>query len=254
MSKTSTPEPRFELLQTDNFGQYLLRERREIAFVLRQLAAKRNMITAYYGERGDFLISSVVAVAKDERNVFLDLGTNEEVIASAMIGGQLLCVTQLEKVKIQFALSSLERTRFEGFSALQAPIPEVLLRLQRREYYRLAAPSSDALICQIPIDIAGKGRVDARVVDISGGGIAVVAPPEGMIFEPDTTYAQCRLLLPEHGPITATLRVRNVFRMTSKSGIEMIRAGCQFIDLSAPMANAVQRYILKAERDRNARG
>lgn len=254
MSKALSPQPRFELLQADNFGQYLLREKREIAFVLRQLAAKRNMITAYYGERSDFLMTSVVGIGQNDRHIYLDLGVDEEAIATALLTKQLLCVTQLEKVKIQFALSTLERTNYDGFPALLAPMPDILLRLQRREYYRLSAPSSDALICQIPASDAGKPAIEVRVVDISGGGIAVVSPPNGMVFEPDTAYPKCRLMLPDYGSITVTLKIRNVFRMTSPTGIEMIRIGCQFLDLTAAMANAVQRYILKAERERNARG
>jgi len=33
----------------------------------------------------------------------------------------------------------------------------------------------------------------------------------------------------------------------------MLRAGCEFIDLPASMASTIQRYILKTERERNAR-
>ncbi|MBK9395689.1 MAG: flagellar brake protein [Uliginosibacterium sp.] len=254
MSKAPKPQPRFELLQADDFSQYLLRDRREIAFVLRQLAAKRGMITAYFGESHEFLISSIVDVSQNERQVFLDLGTQEDAIARALLCKELLCVTQLEKVKIQFALASVERTTHDGFPALLAPVPEVLLRLQRREYYRLTAPSSDALVCQIPAPNAGRGTLDVNIVDISGGGVAVVAPPNGITLEPDATYPKCRLLLPDYGAITVTLKIRNVFRMATPTGFDMIRVGCQFLDLNAATANAVQRYILKAERERNARG
>lgn len=254
MSKAPKPQPRFELLQADDFSQYLLRERREIAFVLRQLAAKRSMITAYFGDSHDFLISSIVAVSPNERQVFLDLGMQEEDIAGALLAKELLCVTQLDKVKIQFALAGFERTTHDGFPALLAPLPDILLRLQRREYYRLTAPSSDTLVCQIPSPAAGRSTIDVNIVDISGGGVAVVAPPNGIALEPDATYPDCRLLLPDHGAITVTLKIRNVFRMATPTGIDMIRVGCQFLDLNAATANAVQRYILKAERTRNARG
>ena len=61
---------------------------------------------------------------------------------------------------------------------------------------------------------------------------------------------------------TANIRIRdrevmNQYHMTmpgrwhiQRLMREMLRAGCQFEDLSAPMATAIQRYILRAEQDR----
>lgn len=252
MNKANTPEPKFELLQADDYSQYLLREAREVAFVLRQLAARRSMITAHFGESNEFLLTTVIDVAADNKSLLLDLGRDEELIASAMLSSRLLCVTQIDKVKVQFQLERLERTSHEGFPALRVPLPGVLLRLQRREYYRLAAPAADTLSCQIPLE--DNRRVTARVVDISGGGIAVLAPPENSIFQPDMTLRNCQLTLPEFGSIVTTVRVRNLFRITQRNGQDMLRAGCQFLDLPPPMANAIQRYILRAEQDRAKRG
>lgn len=251
MSKANTPEPKFELLQADDYSQYLLREAREIAFILRQLAARRAMVTAHYGERNEFLLTTVIDVAADNKSLLLDLGRDEAVIASALLSSRLLCVTQIDKVKIQFQLERPERTSHEGFPALRAPLPGLLLRLQRREYYRLAAPAADSLSCQIPLE--DKHRVTARVIDISGGGIAVITPPDNTLFQPDMRFQNCQLQLPEFGSVIATVRVCNIFRITQRNGQEMLRAGCQFENLSAPMATAIQRYILRAEQERASR-
>lgn len=252
MSNTREPALRFELLEADNFTQYLLSEGREIAFVLRQLAAKRSMITAYFGSSNKFLITSIVNVADDERSVLMDLPRDDALNLEALQSGQLMCITQLEKVKVQFELSGLQRENVDGLPALRAPLPNTLLRLQRREYYRLTAPVSHSLVCNIrPRD--GSAAVEARVLDISGGGLAVVVPPSGVSFAPEMEFVDCRIELPDFGPITTTLRVRNIFRITSRSGVDMLRAGCQFEKLSTPMSNAIQRYILRVERERKAR-
>jgi c-di-GMP-binding flagellar brake protein YcgR len=60
-------------------------------------------------------------------------------------------------------------------------------------------------------------------------------------------------MLPETGAIVTSLRVRNLFRITNRDGSIMLRAGCEFIHLSSSMASTIQRYILKVERERNAR-
>lgn len=252
MADTARPATKFELLQSDDFEQYLLHERREIAYVLRQLAAHRCMITAYIGGGSRFLMSSVLSVSDDDRQVYLDLGNDEALNHAAANADSLLCLTQLDKVKVQFALAHPQASKFGKYPALLAAAPEVLLRLQRREYYRLTAPISHSLVCRIPAP-GSNARVEARVIDISGGGVAVIVPPKDMKLSADEKYMDCRLDLPEFGPVTTTLHVRNIFRITQRSGTEMLRAGCQFEDLPTPMANAIQRYILRVERDRKAR-
>ncbi len=252
MADHSDPSAKFELLQSDDFAQYLLRAPREIAFVLRQLAAHRCMITAYIDDSPRFMMSSVLSVSEDDHQLVLDVSRDETLNASVVAARQLLCVTQLEKVKIQFSISKFHFDRSGKHPALIAQAPQTLLRLQRREYYRLTAPVSHSLICRIqaPED---KQMIDARVVDISGGGVAVLVPPKGLDFSADQQYRNCRLDLPEFGPVTATLRVRNIFRITNPNGTEALRAGCQFEELPTAMANAIQRYILRVERDRKAR-
>lgn len=254
MAHTESPEPRFELLKADDYTQYLLRETREIVFVLRQLASRRANITAYLDEGQHFFPTSIVEIEDDERHLLLDLGPDTELHEKIVAAEGILCITQMDKVKIQFMLQGAQVTHHENFPALRAPLPAKLLRLQRREYYRLSAPSSTPLRCLIPVSPINGEQIDARVLDISGGGIAVVIPPQGLNFTPEQEYPNCRLELPEFGPITATLRIRNVFRLVQRNGVETIRAGCQFVDLSPATANLIQRYILKVERDRKLRG
>jgi c-di-GMP-binding flagellar brake protein YcgR len=238
-----------ELIAADTYAQYLLSEPREIAFVLRQLAAHRAMTTAYFGNTQDFLLTAVIEVSADNRHVFLDLGTDEELIARALADNHLLCATQLEKVKIQFPIKNLERTEYEGFPAMRASLPATLLRLQRREYYRLSTPSIDSLNCQIPLP--GGRKINTRVLDISGGGIAIIAPPEGNDLELDKVFDNCRLDLPDSGPVIVSIQIRNLFRIKTRGGQDVLRAGCQLLNLPANAANVIQRYILKAERERN---
>lgn len=252
MADTAHPATRFELLQSDDYEQYLLHERREIAYVLRQLAAHRCMITAYIGNSSRFLMSSVLSVSDDDRSLYLDVGHDEALNNEAAQADSLLCMTQLDKVKVQFPVKRPRLENFGKYPALFAETPDTLLRLQRREYYRLTAPVAHSLICRIPAP-GSSSRVEARVIDISGGGLAVIVPPKDMNLSADQKYFDCRLDLPDFGPVTATLRVRNIFKITSRSGTDMLRAGCQFEDLPVAMANAIQRYILRVERDRKAR-
>lgn len=247
---------KFELLQADDYSRYLLKEKTDILFNLRSLMQKRAMISAFIDASADSFLTAILAVTPDERSLVLDAASDDTINQRVETADQLIFVTQLDKIKIQFAAQRITRFPHEGHDAFLIPLPAALLRLQRREYYRLTAHSPHYLSCQVPIH-TGEGdkviSVETDVVDISGGGLAITVPPNGIPFEPDMEFADCRLMLPEVGPIAATLRVRNIFRITNRDGSVMLRAGCEFVNLSPGMASTIQRYILKAERERNAR-
>lgn len=251
MPNTPHTDTRFELLQGTDHSRYTLHEAREISFILRQLAARRAMITAYYGEGNEFMVTSVVELSLDGQQLYLDVSPDEALNARVLALGSLVCATQLDRVKIQFVVTDLVPANFEGFPAFRAPLPTSLLRLQRREYFRLSAPSYEGLTCHIPLP-DGR-RITVRIADISGGGIGVLAPAGNEIFEPETLFENCRIDLPGSTPLNVSIKVCNVFRLTRPDGSQSIRAGCQFTDLPAPAANTIQRYILQAERDRKLR-
>jgi len=94
---------------------------------------------------------------------------------------------------------------------------------------------------------------EAQVFDISGGGLGLVAPPEGVPFAATMQLPNCRIELPEVGFVSCTLAVRGIFNVTLKSGAHARHAGCGFVNIPGPMLTLVHRYIIKVERERKAR-
>jgi c-di-GMP-binding flagellar brake protein YcgR len=249
------PPPRFELMQADDYGRYLLHSKKEILFILRAMREKGALITVYFNQGNDFLLTTLLSVSADGSSMLLDPGSNAEMNRKALASDKLIFVATHDKVKIQFTVKQLAQAEFGGREAFRAAIPTEMLRLQRREFYRLTTPVANPLRCIIPVKLADGSRttVEATVLDISGGGLAVMVPPEAVEFETDHLFENCRIDLPDVGAVRAALRVRNVFEFTLRSGAKTRRAGCQFIDLPSHMLTLIQRYIIRVERERKAR-
>ena len=247
---------KFELLQADEHSRYLLRGKTDILYNLRSLVQKRAMISAFIDASADSFLTAILDVNPDNDTLILDAASSDVINDRVDGTEQLICVTQLDKIKIQFAATRPVRINHEGHTAFRIALPEVLLRLQRREYYRLIASNPHSLSCLIPVSSGGEKRMvsmEATVLDISSGGLAILLPPNEPTLEPETILNDCRLMLPETGAIVTSLRVRNLFRVTNRDGSITLRAGCEFTHLSSAMASTIQRYILKVERERNAR-
>ena len=245
----------FEIDHPDEYGRFLLRDRREILFHLNLLTKRGNLVTAYLDGGPGFFLTSILVVDDDHDQVILDAAQEETLNQQAAQAEQITLVTAHEKVKIQIRVGSARKTISQGHPALAVKFPEKMLRLQRREFFRLEPPLAHPLFCELCVTSAqGEQRqFTLNVADISGGGLSITIPSEGMVVEPDMEFGNCRLMLPETGAIVTSLRVRNLFRITNRDGSITLRAGCEFTHLSSAMASTIQRYILKVERERNAR-
>ncbi|RTL57762.1 MAG: flagellar brake protein [Rhodocyclaceae bacterium] len=263
MSETPSPagaEPETEpdkknsaLLEPSDYNQFLLHSRTEILAVLRSLGEHVSQITIFFNEGKDLLLTSLISADND--GLMFDFGASAEMNRKAQEVDKLFCIASLDKVKIQFILRGLTRVEYQGRPAFRAELPDTVLRLQRREYYRLTMPVTRPLNCMIPLpDKDGQAdSITVHVVDISGGGAALVAPPDYIPFETDSEFTNCRIDLPEIGTVVATLRVKSVFEITLRSGTVLKRSGCEFVKMPGPMQTLIQRYIIKVERERKAR-
>ncbi len=243
---------RFDLLEADDFARYVLDGQTDIAFYLRAMKDKRANISVYAGRSPEPFPSAVIAIDESRGTLLLDAPRDAAELDLACKSSPLVCLTSLEKVKVQFMVPQCSALTHEGHPALEMPFPTRMLRLQRRDYYRLILPQHPPLRCLMPAG-EGDGRlIEATVLDISSGGLAVVVPPSGVELKVEGVIDNCQITLPELGSITATLQVRNMFRVTERGGTEL-RAGCQFVGLPGTADALIQRYILRMERDRAAR-
>lgn len=248
-------DTRIELIHADDETKYLLRDRREIVAILKHIVAARALVSARLAPGRESYLSALIAADEREAGVLLDASADPAQNERILRAEALDCVTQLDKVRIQFMLKNPRLVDEGGSPGFRCDLPDSLLRLQRREFYRLQTPVSHAVSCTIALPQADGSRrsTELRILDISGGGVAIAVPPVGVRFEPGIEFANCLLKLPETAPIPSRLIVRNLFRITKRSGAELLRAGCQFADMPRGAEDAIQRYILRVERERNAR-
>lgn len=248
--------PRFELEQDNEYSKFLLYSKTEIVSILRALIQKGAMLTVYFDQGKSFLLTTLLALGQDNNGFILDLGSDNEMNNKALLADKLIFTTQVDKVKIQFSLNKLSPTSYDGRPAFRAALPETLLRLQRREYFRLSTPIASPIKCVIPMkrDDGSALVAEAPLLDISGGGVGLMVHREQAdLYEIESIFNGCKIALPEEGLLVTTLRVRNAFDVTTKNGSHYVRAGCEFVDLQGSRLTLIQRYITRIERERKAR-
>ena len=238
----------------ENWHDFEVDSRREIVALLRAIGEKNQLIRMLVRGEADVCVTSILDVDPDTNSVYFDCSIDTDQNRRILQAERLSFETTLDKIRILFSTEGAEATTYDGGPALLVEIPPTLIRLQRREYYRMATPVSNPVRANIPIPPElGGGNAMVPLSDISCGGIAVLDNQLVLGNTIGHKYANCRIDLPDIGLVTTGLRIRNSMELTLLNNKTNRRLGCEFIDISRGNLALVQRYITKLERERNAR-
>jgi c-di-GMP-binding flagellar brake protein YcgR len=238
------------LLSSDGDTRYQVTHKQEILRILKGIMAARSTVAIYWDHHQDPAISSLIDVNPQKGELFLESGPSALAADRVVESRQVTCVTSFEKVHIQFAGDHPSSANHNGANCIKLALPSELLRIQRREYYRLTTSVIKPVKCLINQD--GK-FVDTTVVDISVGGLGILSMADGVEIKAGDVYHGCRIALPNAGEYAVSLQVCTTFELTLKNGKISLRAGCQFIDLPPSVETEIQRYINRVDRERRSR-
>ncbi|MCL2344468.1 MAG: flagellar brake protein [Desulfobulbus sp.] len=248
--------PDFEIDHLETFAEFLLVNPLEILFYLNLLARRHCLFTAYVDEGRRFFPTAIVAVDEASGQFFLDasnLGENQVNPAAAR---QITLLTHLDRIKIQIRLTALRSVLRQGQPTLAAALPTRLLRLQRREFFRLELAEDTPILCQIAATTAdGQTQtLELSLSDISGGGVCLTADLENAgLFPRNALFQHCRLEIPDEGVIQVNLRVCKAFDVSTPDGQRHLRVGCEFVNLPGSRLAFIEHYITRIERQRKTR-
>lgn len=239
--------------ELQSWHKYEISSRREITSLLRQIGEKNSLVRMLVQGEQDVCVTSILDLDAAGGTMIVDCSINREQNLRILATKRLRFETTLDKIRIVFVAENVASTTFEDRPALRCSIPASLVRLQRREYYRMETPLASPVRVTIPVAFeASSGLEPFTLSDISVGGLALL---DHKLILDNTIGAKlvgCSLALPD-GAVMTTLVVRNSIELTLLNNKMCRRIGCEFVDLSRASLASVQRYITKLERERNAR-
>ena len=221
----------------------------EIIYILRSMMKANTLTTLTFGNSDGFILTNIIDIDLKHREVIFDYGTDQASNRCALKADKFNVFTLLNRVEIQFVCHDIVKIKFNGKSAFRASIPESLLRLQKREHYRIDMPVNRRLNCKLPLPEGDYAEVVLK--DISRGGMAVLDPDHKVGFESGADYRGCLLDLPGIGATKLDLRVKSVSEITQRGGVKCLRAGLQFDeDTEEKTLSMIQRYVMQLQMER----
>lgn len=223
-------------------SKFLIRSPKEIQLTLHAIAQKKTIGLLYFDNGERFFKTLLLAV--NERGLWLDVGPDVDDNNLILHSNSITFVTMHHGAKVQFACHQIQSATYAAHLSFYCTLPPSIVRLQRRDYFRLPTSHVAPLKCIIaPAPAISPHPLEVTIMDISLGGIALTCKENNVTLQEGEIYPDCQIELPGIGTLVVTIQVKNLFDVTSLGGAVTKHAGCEFIKMDGNISMLLQRYV-----------
>jgi len=222
-----------------------------VASVLRAIAIAGTRTAAYMNQGEAFVLTTLLSVESQPPALIFERGADKTLNARLLKADKITFVTSDQGVPVQFSANNPGAAIFQGSDAFSISMPQRVLRLQRRMYYRLPGePIQRHLTCELPCRTGeALTAIKPVVLDLSCGGLAAVVPAEAPLLETGSRHL-CTIDLPGVGKIESMIEVRATSEAMLPGGRPGRRYGLEFVNINNKNVALIQRFILEQQRSR----
>lgn len=225
--------------------RYFLLGRMEILNVLNDLIHRREQVTVYFNGGRDFILTLLLDARSD--TLVFDLGSDERMNKLLAKNASCVFVAAPDGIRVQFTGLQPARFSWGGSDAFWVPLPDRVVRLQRRECYRNVLPLVNAPLVRLTDEHADSlGSWPLHDLSVGGFAFNVSGQPK---LQPGDRIAHVLIQLTSKARLDCAGIVRHV-TLVDRNGPGRYRIGVEFSDLPHAMEVAIQRYIIKIEYER----
>ncbi len=237
-----TPESDEELLE-----KFKLDSGPILRKIIKSIEADEHELYVYLLENNTRFVTEILGIDWDTEHIWFSTPTkalNSQCTSTC----PYTIVSFPDGIKVQFGGNGIFRDQFQGVEALRVPIPNSIVRLQRRNFFRVVA--DEELNHHVKLDIPNvQKKITLIDLSLAGFGFSLEAIlgqyPKGKIIK------DVRLTLPdETASMLVQLIVQNIKPMLEPPG--HIILGCEIKSLERNAERRLQRFLLTTERRQRA--
>jgi len=234
-----TPELSNKLIEEFSIGSSIT-----IGKYLHTMHAEENEVYVYIDSLDQSFVTEILGL--DLANGFIWLGRpyDRNMLKAITADCEFVAVAFPENIKLQFCGRGIEQTHYEGTQALRIAVPKSIVRLQRRNYFRVMA--DEDMMAHVHIEEPGlEGEYELVDISLAGCGISVNARAKH--FSVGQQLRQVKLAIPDHGsPLKISLVIKNIKHNPDDES--HVCLGCEMQLLLPKEESRLQRFLLAAER------
>lgn len=238
-----------QLSEAEIEDRFHISSARAIQFMLADFISRREAFSVQFGATRESFQTILLAVQADRDRLVFDCSGSPEINQRFLQSDHNVFMARPGGIQVHFVAASAIGVDFEGASAFAVSLPKKLVRLQRREYFRIETPRVR------PLELFARRadkvlfRCPLHDISVSGIGLTATSLPEGLAV--GEVLQNCHLQLPEDAnELFFAVTVRNIVELEARAGVRQFRIGLEFNQLPTREANRIQRYISRLEHER----
>jgi len=230
---------------------FVVRNNKEILQILNELVKENTSLKIAFNQGEEDYFTQIIDIDQENNLLYFDMTVDSQFNQRLLASPEIVI---LKDSGIRIKWKSVQHTMItllDG-NALRVEIPDAIVRLQRRELFRLKTPTINPIPCEITVpDTANTNKkfaIKYNIVDVSLGGIGLIVKDElhpsivvGALFD------QCVINFPEAGKTELKLEVRNIIPLTNEAA-EKYRVGLGFVRPSRSIESVIHKYTFNLER------
>jgi len=222
-----------------------------VAHHLKSIVNAGQMLTVFSNHGKTFILTRLLEVDQRNGTLIFDWGGDNEANQQLLASDRQVFVCAPEGVKTQFSTGRVHQVNFDGKPAFEVELPAEVIKLQRREFFRVPTRVSAPIECQIADHASGP--VALPLFDISLGGVGLWLPDTSDAgYEIGTVFSGCLIDLKPLGVLRVDLEIRHHQPVLQRNGKQVLRLGCAFVNLSNASESLVQRFVAQLDRERRS--
>lgn len=224
----------------------------QILQILKALKDEQNDLKVSFNHGEDDYVTRIIHIAADHKHLYLDITIDED-FNKRMIASPELLIHKDNGIRIKWKAQNHSVAKMSDGYALKIEVPQELVRLQRRELFRLKPPMVTPIPCEIPVPDRTNPEVMENIqynlADVSLGGIGLIIQNElHPSIEVGATFEGCKIDFPDLGQALLNLEVKNIVSLSSDKPEAKHRIGLEFKNPSRRSEGLIQKYTFNLER------
>ena len=228
---------------------FLIRNPEQIISKLSILFKNKCLLTVYFGDNDDSFITTILDIDIQKNRIFFYHSPKQDAIEQLLDSPVITFKTEYLGIKIAFNTLRIAKMQHQGVSVFAIPIPEAMLWIEARNYYRVKSLISKSGYCQLTLE--NQGPIALKLCDISLVGFSVfnTSSEISALMIPDAHFEQCKLVLADTGEGIISFKIRSKYIMNPETPNRMEKIGCQFTWITPVFEDTIQRYMQQIERE-----
>ncbi|RIX44626.1 MAG: flagellar brake protein [Rhodocyclales bacterium GT-UBC] len=220
-----------------------------IQFTLAGYARARESFSVHFNLGQDMYLTTLLAVQADKERLIFDCSGSAETNRRFLGSAHCQFVGHPGGIPVQFSCGPASDITYEGSKAFAVALPDKLVRLQRREHFRVETPRLKPLMFFGRLPSGELLKLPSHDISVSGIGLNADSLPESLAVE--QVLKNCHFMLPgEAQELFLEATVRRIQERETRTGSRFWQVGLEFNHLSSGDENRIQRYIDRLERER----